>query len=167
MTTDPAPPPEPTAAEDLAVLFPDLEVAVRDPDTGASVTLTVREYRFLEGLKVGARTGALVEAIAATVQGGVVSEQRLAEVLGEHAETWLDCIVQATGQDAGWLARLSDADGQRLSTAMWQANQGFFIRRLVSALARRREDGPSPSPKSSMPSSGPDTAADTATSPSG
>ena len=83
-----------------------------------------------------------------------------------QAETWLACIARATGRDPAWLGRLTDADGQALSAAMWQANQGFFGRRLVAALARRQMDGRSPSPKSSTPSSGPDTAAGTATSPS-
>ena len=100
------------------------------------------------------------------MQGDDVSEHRIAVALGEHAETWLACIAQATGRDAAWLARLSDADGQVLSAAMWQVNQGFFGRRLVAALARRQTGGPSPSPKSSTPSSGPDTGAGTATSPS-
>lgn len=160
-------PPEPTAAEDLAVLFPDLDIEVRDPDTGETVGLTVRELRFLEGLRVAAWAAGLIEAVAATVQGDDVSEHRIAVALGEHAETWLACIAQATGRDAAWLARLSDADGQVLSAAMWQVNQGFFGRRLVATLlARRSKDGPSPSPKSSTPSSGPDTGAGTATSPS-
>ena len=88
-------------------------------------------------------------------------------MLAAHAEIWIDCIARATGRDAGWLARLSDADGVAVSLAMWQANQGFFGRRLVSALARRhQQDGRSPSPRSSTPSCAPDTAAATATSPS-
>lgn len=158
--------PEPTAAEDLALLFPDIDVEVRDPDSGETVVLAVREYRFIEGLRASAWAAGLIKAVAATVQGDDVSEHRIAAALGEHAETWLACIAQATGRDAAWLARLSDADGQALSVAMWQANQGFFGRRLVAALARRQKEGPSPSPKSSTPSSGPDTGADTATSPS-
>ncbi len=39
------------AVHELAVLFPDRDVAVRDPDTGAEVSLTVREFRFREGLR--------------------------------------------------------------------------------------------------------------------
>ena len=50
----PEPAPEPTAAEEMDVLFPDLDVVVRDPDTGENVTLTVRELRFLEGLRLTA-----------------------------------------------------------------------------------------------------------------
>ena len=38
-----------TAEHELSVLFPDRDVTVRDPDTGAEVSLTVREFRFREG----------------------------------------------------------------------------------------------------------------------
>ena len=76
-------------------------------------------------------------------------------------------IAQATGQDAEWLGRLSDEDGQALSVAMWGANRSFFGRRLVEAVRRRMKAGLSRSSKSSMPSSGPDTTVDTGTPPSG
>ena len=36
---------------ELSVLFPDCDVTVRDPDTREPVTLTVREFRFREGLE--------------------------------------------------------------------------------------------------------------------
>lgn len=160
---------EPTAAEDLAVLFPDVDVTVRDPDTGEAVPLTVRELRFLEGLRLVATYQPLVSAIAASADGNDegIDEGAIAAALTEHAEAWIACIAQATGQEAAWLARLSDADGQVLSLAMWSANKDFFGRRLVEAVRRRKRARPSPSPTSSMPSSGPGTAEDTATSPSG
>ena len=166
----PAPDAEPTAAEEMAVLFPDVDVTVRDPDTGVTVSLTVRELRFLEGLRLSGAIRPLIEAIADAVPSGAgddIDEAVIAGALTEHAEAWLASVAQATGRDAGWLARLSDGDGQALSAAMWSANGGFFGRRLVEALRRRRpKDGPSRSPKSSTPSSGPATDADTATSPS-
>ena len=91
----------------------------------------------------------------------------ITEAMTEHADIWIECIAQATGRDAEWIGRLSDGDGQALSAAMWSANRRFFGHRLIEAVRRRRETGPSPSPPSSMPSSGPDTDAATATSPSG
>lgn len=163
--------PEPTAAEDLAVLFPDVDVPVRDPDTGASVSVTVHEFRFLEGLRLSATIRPLLEAIAdAAPLSSAASEVNVAAIAGaltEHAEVWLASLAQATGRDAGWIARLSDQDGNALSDAMWRVNGPFFRRRLVEVLSRRlRQDGPSRSPQSSMPSSARDTDADTATSPS-
>ena len=158
----------PTPAEDATLLFPDVPVTVRDPDSGERVTLTVHEFRFLEGLRVYATVRPLVEAIADTAQDDDLDEARIAAALTDHAETWVAALAQATGRKAEWIGRLSDHDGQALSVAMWSANGPFFVRRLVEAMTRRRQakDG-SPSPKSSTPSSGPDTGADTATSRSG
>ena len=169
--------PDPTPAEDLAVLFPDADVDVRDPDTGETVTVTVRELRFLAALRLASVAGPLIEAFAAGVAAQEdpdlgtdpdIDERAVATALTEHAEAWVACLAQATGRDAGWIERLGDMDGQAISSAMWDVNAGFFGRRLVEALRRkaRRKVAPSPSPKSSMPSSGPATAADTGTSPS-
>ena len=166
MTPD-GPAAEPTAAEDLAILFSDVDVTVRDPDTGEKVVVTVRELRFLEGLALHATLAPLIEAITVSADGDDVDMHALNAAMTHHAETWIACIAQATGRDAAWIGRLSDADGQALSGAMWSANGDFFLRRLVSAMGRRRKAAPSPSPTSSMPSCGPGTAEDTATSPSG
>ena len=156
------------APSDAAVLFPDVDVTVRDPDTGDNVALTVREFRFLEGLRLTATVRPLVEALGASVQeGDDVDAAMIAAAMTDHADVWMECIARATGRDARWIGRLSDADGQALSAAMWGVNADFFGRRVVEDVIRRRQATQSPSPTSSMPSSGPDTDADTATSPSG
>ena len=161
--------PEATAAEDMAVLFPDVDVAVRDPDSGERVPLTVREFRFLEGLQISAAVRPLIESIGAAVSEDEteIDIGMIHEAMTEHANIWVECTARATGRDAEWIGRLSDGDGQALSAAMWSANGSFFGRRLVEAVKRRQKAGPSHLPKSSMPSSGPDTGGDTATSPSG
>lgn len=160
-------PPEPTAAEDAGILFPDVDVTVRDPDTGERITLTVREFRFLEGLRLTAQIRPFVEAIGGSMdEDGEADVGAISEAMTEHADIWIECIAQAAGRDAEWIARLADRDGQALSAAMWDANKDFFGRRIIEDMRRRAADR-SPSPTSSMPSSGPDTDADTATSPSG
>ena len=130
----------------------------------------MRALRFLESLQLSGAVRPLIEALADAVHGGAdadIDEEVIAGALTDHAEAWLACLAQATSRDAGWLGRLSDGDGQTLSAAMWSANGDFFGRRLIEALRRRRpKDGPSRSPRSSMPSSEPATDADTGTSPS-
>ena len=163
----------PGDAEDATLLFPDVDVTVRDPDTGEAVLVTVRELRFLEGLRLAAAVRPLIEAIAALVgesgdqERGDLDAGMLAAAIADHADIWIDAIARATGRDAAWIGRLSDHDGQALSAAMWSANTDFFVRRVIEDVMRRRQASPSPSPTSSMPSCGPDTDADTATSPSG
>ena len=158
-------------ASELAVLFPDREVTVRDPANGEPVALTVREFRFREGLEATALARPLLAALAALVPDGTDSEEgpdalAIEGVLATHAALWLELAAQACGRDAAWLARLSDADGRALSEAMWAANGAFFLRRVVAQVAARTkgEANPSPSPACSTPSSAPATAAATATS---
>ena len=156
-----------SGSDDLAVLFPDRDVTVRDPDTGAAVTLTVREFRFREGLEATALARPLMAALAALVPDPADPEApdalAVEEALAAHAELWLALAARASGQDAAWIARLSDADGRALSEAMWAANGGFFLRRVV-AQVMAQEARPSRSTACSTPSSAPATAAATTTS---
>ena len=158
---------------ELDILFPDREVTVRDPDSGRPATLTVREFRFREGLEVTAIARPLVAALAALVpEGGDATPPDALAVeaaLAAHAALWLELAARACDRDASWLARLADADGRVLSEAMWAANGGFFLRRVVVQVsARGREPGQGGSPSRSTacwtPSSAPATAAATATS---
>ena len=55
---------------ELDILFPDREVTVRDPDSGRPATLTLREFRFREGLEATAIARPLIAALAALVPGG-------------------------------------------------------------------------------------------------
>ncbi len=85
--------------------------------------------------------------------------------LAAHAALWLELTARACGRDADWLARLGDADGRALSEAMWAANGGFFLRRVVAQVASRaRGANPLRSPACSTPSSAPATGAATSTS---
>ena len=151
--------------EELGILFPDRDVEVRDPDTGEPAVLTVREFRFREGLEAQALARPLTGRLADMVAGDEPPAEEVVAMLGEHAELWLRLVGMACGRDADWLGRLSDKDGDAVSEAMWDANRDFLFRRAVAEVARRRrrEQAGSRSPKSSTPSSGPDTDADTAT----
>ncbi len=139
-TTAPADP-----AEQMKVLFPDVTVEVTDPATGKAVTLTVAEYRFLDGLKAQAlgepliRDLALLAGRAATAADEDEGESTagvdlaaLEAVVGRHGELWLDLVALASGRDAAWLAALSDKDAREVTGAMWGANLHFFIRRVVA-----------------------------------
>ena len=160
-----------SGADDLAVLFPDREATVTDPDTGAAATVTVREFRFREGLEATALARPLIAALAGLVPdhtGGEGPDALAIEsALAGHAGLWLELAARACGRDAAWLARLSDADGRALSEAMWAANGGFFLRRVAAQVAARTaagEGGPCRSTACSTPSSAPATDAATSTS---
>ncbi len=133
----------PDTAAELGILFPDVDIEVRDPDTGRPVTLTVREFRFREGLEAGALArpliAALVELAPEDAEAALPDLMALDAALGAHADLWLDLVARACGRDAAWLARLGDGDAHALTMAMWGANGGFFMRRVVGAVAARAE----------------------------
>ena len=122
---------ETDAAGELEVLFPDVGLSVNDPDSGEAVSLTVREFRFREGLEAQAVGRDLIAALAAHAGG----EERPAldtvmvdALIGEHADAWLALIAVACGRRAAWLERLRERDARAVSLAMWEANSDFFFR---------------------------------------
>lgn len=166
MTGAPGGRPEDRAAAELEVLFPDRALTVRDPDTGAAAALTVREFRFREGLEAQAAAAPLIGALAALVPSAPDAPgpgpAEIDAALGAHADIWLDLAARACGRPAAWLARLADADARAVSEAMWSANGGFFARRAAAAAAARKSAAaPCPLPAFSTRSCAPATAAAT------
>ena len=141
------------ALAELSVLFPDRDLTVADPDTGETVALTVRAFRFGEALGLSAEARPLIAALA---DAGDDDPRAIAASLAAHAEVWLALLASATGREAAWLARLSDMDGGRVEAAMWEANRVFFLRRVLTErtlAAARRSPGDTSSPTSPAPDS--------------
>ncbi|WP_170563020.1 DUF6631 family protein [Ruegeria atlantica] len=137
--TKPRPTPKParkkpadTATDEAAILLPDRDLEITDPKTGKPVTVTVREFRFLDGLKVQAEARPLIEAMAALIdEDGGMTPARLGEVLGRHADLWIGICAVATGREAEWIARVREPEAGAFSMAVWQVNSGFFTARLL------------------------------------
>lgn len=166
--------PDPVA--ELDVLFPDIDVAVRDPDSGEAVTLTVREFRFLEGLEAQAEARPLIDTLSVLIDGGGDGDEAQPDALpdapaidaaiGQHASLWLSLIGRACDREVSWLARLTDRDARQVTLAMWSVNSGFFLSRAMTAvMARRQTANLLHSAAFSLASSAPDTAPATPTSP--
>lgn len=156
------------AGGELEVLFPDAEVEVRDPDGGGAVALTVREFRFREGLEAQVAARPLVEALAAAAEGADEDGPDAGAIeaaMAAHAGLWLDLVARACGREAAWLARLGDSSALALSNAMWSANGSFFVRRVAATAAAAARRRPSRSRGSSTRSSAPATDAATTRSP--
>ena len=161
-----------------AILSPDIDVDVTDPDTGETVTLTLRELRFRESLSAWALAAPLIAALADLIPVGEPVGAGDAQtpappgavavdaILGDHGETWLRLAALACDRAPDWLARLGEADAAAVSQAMWTANMGVFIRRIAAQAqgpawigAILQSTGPSASGASSA--SSPQTATET------
>lgn len=135
--------PQLTPEDEVRVLFPDVDVTVRDPDTGEAVALTLREFRFLEGLEAQRSAKPLIAALGALAgaeadAGKIPEPVEIDALIGAHGALWLDLIARACGREAEWLARLGDEDARALSGAMWQANGEFFFAASSSTPRRGR-----------------------------
>jgi hypothetical protein len=128
---DPLPP-------DHEVLFPDREIRIQGED------LTVREYTFKEGLRIGTDYRCLLADLAGlflpvgAASAATVEIADLQAVLGNHGEAILDLVGLSIGRPAAWVGDLSDADGQALLLTWWTCNRDFFGRRLAAAAIGRR-----------------------------
>ena len=159
-------PDETEGTDELGVLFPDREVEVRDPDSGEPVALTLREFRFREGLEVQVQARPLVEALAnlVTEDGTEIAPVEIDATIGAQPDLWIALIARATDREPDWIARLDDRAARDLTALMWAVNAPFFCRRgIESALGTRDLASLYLSAASSLRSSPPATAEETAT----
>jgi len=141
------------AGNDLDVLFPDRTLTI------AGEEITVREYRFLEGLKVQAIADPVVAALAQiALTGGDATPEVQDAVLAQHAEAVAMLIALACDKPMQWVAQLRGAEGEALQQAWWAANAGFFVRRVrqrvrvrVLDMARKASAGSASSQHSPAP----------------
>jgi hypothetical protein len=152
-----------TAPEnDLEVLFPDREIEI------AGEPLTVREFRYREGLEMLAQARPFVAALRALLTGPEedLAPEAFDALLADHLDAWLLMVARSCGRDVAWVARLPDKDAMTLQNAFWEVNAPFFMRRLLwgAAFAGAARARRSRSRKSSPSSSGPDSDATRTTS---
>lgn len=124
-----------TAAPDpLAILHPERQCFI------AGRAITIREYGFVEGLKLRATAEPFLTALYAIVaqDGHAPNFDQLDALISDQAGCVLDLVARAADLEPKWIASLSDEDGSQLMKEWWLATSGFFIRRVVQRLATER-----------------------------
>ncbi len=125
---------ESAADDDLEILHPDREVRVNGE------TVTVREYRFVEGLRLRATAAPLVEALGELMQRNVDLDQVYA-LLADHEELLLELMALSIDKPVEFVAGLDGPEGELLMDTWWVVNASFFTRavqrRLLAARAHR------------------------------
>lgn len=139
-----------SGADDLTILHPNQTRKI------AGINITVREYGWVEGLKLRELAQPiLLDIEALMVDGNVPGYDQLRVILGKHASTTLQLIAQAADVDLEFLETLNQRDGELLEAMWWGCNGPFFLRsvikkigdkRLVSMLQGGRISTPSSSP---------------------
>lgn len=129
------PAPEP-GAEDLAILHPDQTLTI------AGRELTVREYRFVEGLRLQPLFAPFLDDLYASLQDGerVPELHHLVQIMGQHQVQIMELVAISAQVEAGWIEQLTDDDGMQLLYTWWAVNAGFFMRRIGSRLLLKRQE---------------------------
>jgi len=149
--------------DDLEILYPDQQVKIKGE------TLTVREFRYREGLEMAALARPFLAGLRALIESapGAVVPEALDALIGEHREVWLMLVAKSCDRELEWVAELPDQYAMALQMAFWGANSGFFTRRLLFGAAVAAGLARSASPRSSPRSSRPVSPATSTTSPNG
>lgn len=132
---------EEDAAETLNILHPERGVLIADR------AVEVREYGYIEGLKLQAACKAFLDDlfIAFSRAEAPPTAEGIAEVMAEHILTvqWMiaqaitplsdddpQAFVRDVTANAQWIGALAEEPGDLLTAAWWEVNKRFFTRRL-------------------------------------
>ncbi len=123
----PEKPAEP-GADDLQVLHPDISLKI------AGRELVVREYGFVEGLKLRPRVQPLLDDLYVLLeQQQKLDLEQIVVILGKYADLVMELVAIAADVELEFLLnpKLTQNEGQALLMAWWAANGPFYLRALV------------------------------------
>lgn len=150
------------AADDLEILHPERELQI------AGVKITMREYGFVEGMRLAGAAAPVVHDLAAlsgaNVAGSLLEYANLQAVFAKHVDAIVGMVAQACDQPVEWVSKLQPVDGENLLLTWWAVNGPFFVRRVITELQMRVVnqpfDGAKSTPRSPRPDTAPPTASD-------
>lgn len=134
-------------ADDLEILHPERSASI------AGRAVTMREYAFIEGLKLHPLYQPFVDELhAVVVDSGVPPLSQITGLLARHHESIKQLIAAAADVEVEWLNGLSDRDGSNLMYLWWAVNAPFFMRRVFDRIAADRAVAHHHAGEKSMPS---------------
>lgn len=120
-------------AEDLSVLHPDRPVVI------AGKAIVVREYGFIEGLRLRPTLQPFLNELHAIASSGRLPElEEITSMMGSHADAVSHAICVAAGVEYEWLEGLNQDDGQHLLMLWWTTNGPFYIRSVFQRIVAER-----------------------------
>jgi hypothetical protein len=131
------------AEDDLSILHPDREIHV------GGETVTVREYGFVEGLRIRAAAAPLIDELYQVMRGGDSDLDSIYALLAEHHRLLVELMAASIDQDLEFIQGLSDGDGSLLMDTWWVVNSAFFIRAVQRKMQVARVHGRTTATRSS------------------
>lgn len=109
-------------ADDLEVLHPERLLTIADRE------ITVREYGFVEGLRLLKLAEQIIAGLQGDLSRGAPSFESVMGVIAAHADAAVQLIAVAADVDVDWIESLGQDDGQLLLMAWWGVNGPFYMR---------------------------------------
>lgn len=123
-----APKPQP-GADDLEVLHPEHQATI------AGRKLVMREYGFVQGLKLRPLYAPLIESLKPALAGAELPDlEQILDLLAEHAERLPQLLAAACDQPVEWVNGLGHEAGHNLMLMWWGVNGPFFVRSAAGQL---------------------------------
>lgn len=136
---------KPAGADDLEVLHPERVGIV------AGRPVMVREYGFVEGLRLQPLTEPIVASLQSVIGNGIPPLEAILAILGEHADAVARLIAIAADVEEDWVGGLNQDDGHQLLMMWWGANGPFWLRLAFLRKAAQVCAGAISTPPSSAP----------------
>lgn len=143
-------------ADDLQVLNPKQVLIIGGRE------LTVREYGFVEGLRLRSQIQPLLNDLHALIVDERLGLEPILGVLADHHERVVELMAIAADVDISWIETLGQKDGKALMLAWWNLNGPFWLSEVVDRVvadrvvaARRQHAGVTSTPSSSPPGTEP------------
>jgi hypothetical protein len=115
--------------DDLVVLHPEQTVTINGQE------ITVREYGFIEGLKLRPLMKPLHDRLYEITQSGQRIElESILDVVADNPGELTQLIATSAGVNVSWINSLNDADGTLLMMTWWGVCGPFFVRKLSDRL---------------------------------
>ena len=122
----------PAAIDELDVLHPERSMII------AGRAVTVREYGFIEGLRLRPVYKAFADELYAVFVDHAPEFEAVLDIVARHVDAITELCAVAADVEPDWVRSLSSDDGELLLMLWWGANAGFFIHRLGTRLAVAR-----------------------------
>jgi len=140
----------PTGQDDLEVLHPNRSATI------AGRAVTVREYGFIEGMRLRPQLQPFLDDLHAMMLGDALPGlDQITMSLGAHIDAVSEAVAIAADVELEWLTGLSQDDGMHLLMLWWGANGPFYVRSVRNRIATDRAVEQLRAGRTSTPSSSP------------
>lgn len=122
-----------SGSDDLTILHPNQTRKI------AGINITVREYGWVEGLKLRELANPILLDIEKLMVDGTVPDfDQLRVILGKHYAATLQLIAQAADVDVEFLETLNQRDGELIEAVWWGCNGPFFMHSVIKNISDKR-----------------------------